>query len=207
MATKKPGLPEININAGPMVDAAHSACDAHAQVAEYTTLEKQYAEEISKLAVQKRVEEVGRGNYVGLIRVTGDNLPPVRVEMRMENGALSIDEEANLEAIYGPSRPLLFQKEKVVNEIVNPQALIAELIAAGKNPFDFLDLTVKKGLDAAIVDSNFVTSGEAFLPKEGFLNTVNEIKKTLSADAITYTNNFLQSALKPRVVLGTKGKA
>ena len=125
----------------------------------------------------------------------------------MENGALAVDEGKNLDMLYGTARPLLFQKERVVNEIVDPMALIKELIDAGKNPFDYIDIAVRKGMDHVLVESKNVTSGEAYLPKEGFLNTLNEIKNTLSDNAKTYTKEYLNNTLKPRVVLGTKGKA
>jgi hypothetical protein len=207
MASKKQSLPEVNVDAGQIVDEARAAVEARSKVAEFTTIEKQHTEAISKLAVEKRVEEAGRDNYIGIVRVTGQDLPPVRVEMRMENGALDVSEDSNLDAIYGSTRPLLFQREKVVNEIIDPMALIQELVDAGKNPFDYVDLKVRTGMDHILVESKHVTSGEAVLPKEGFLNTVNEIKNTLSPDAKEYTKAYLENALKPRVVLGTKGKA
>ena len=207
MATKKEGLPDINIDKGPIIESARTAVECRAQIAELTTTEKTASSEIAKLAEGLRQEEVGRDKYIGIVRVTGEELPPVRVEVRMENGALAVDEGKNLDMLYGTARPLLFQKERVVNEIVDPMALIKELIDAGKNPFDYIDIAVRKGMDHVLVESKNVTSGEAYLPKEGFLNTLNEIKNTLSDNAKTYTKEYLNNTLKPRVVLGTKGKA
>lgn len=206
MATKK-GLPEVSLNAGAIVDEAKKAIEARSKVAEFSTVEKQHSEEVSKLAVEKRIDEATRNNFIGVVRVTGDDLPPVRIEMRMENGALDISEEGNLDAIYGSSRPLLFGREKVVTAITDPAALLKELLESGKNPFDYLDVSVKKGMDHVIAESKNVTAGEAFLPKEGFLSTLNDIKHTLTDDAKEYTKAFLETALKPRVVLGSKGKA
>ena len=207
MATKKEGLPDINVDKGPIIESARTAVECRAQIAELTTTEKTASSEIAKLAEGLRQEEVGRDKYIGIVRVTGEELPPVRVEFRMENGALAVDEGKNLDMLYGTARPLLFQKERVVNEIVDPMALIKELIDAGKNPFDYIDIAVRKGMDHVLVESKNVTSGEAYLPKEGFLNTLNEIKNTLSDNAKTYTKEYLNNTLKPRVVLGTKGKA
>jgi hypothetical protein len=207
MAAKKTGLPEINVDKGIIVGFAKEALEARAEAAEYTTIEKQNSELIAKHSEILRQEEVSRDQYIGVVRITGEQQAPVRVEFRLENAALDVAEEPNLNALYGAQRPLIFQREKIVNEIINPLALIQELIAAGKNPFDYLDLSVRKGMDHVLVESKNVTSGEAFLPKEGFLGTLNEIKHTMSPEAKEYTKNYLQGAIKPRVVLGTKGKA
>ena len=207
MATKKEGLPEINIDNGQIVDEAKQAVEARSKIAELTTVEKQHSHEIAVLAEGLRQEEVSREKYIGIVRVTNSELPPVRVEFRMENSPLDISEEQNLDAIYGSARPLLFQREMAVNEIIDPTALIKELVDSGKNPWDYLSLSVRNGMDHVLVESKNVASGEALLPKEGFLNTLNEIKNTLTPDAKEYTKAYLDKALKPRVVLGTKGKA
>ena len=207
MANKKSNAPEININTGELVDLAKKALEARAKAAEYTTVEKTTSEEISKKAEHERREEVGRGHYLGIIRITGENQSPVRVEFRLENGALNVSEEANLDALYKGSRPVLFKREKIVTEITNPLTLVQELITKGKNPFDYLELKVRDGMDHALVDSEHVISAEAFLPTEGFLNTVDGINGSMSDEAKTFTKNYLEGALKPRVVLGTKGKA
>jgi hypothetical protein len=207
MASKKTDTPEINVDKGVIVGFAKEALEARAEAAEYTTIEKQNSELIAKHSEILRQEEIARDQYIGIIRITAENQAPVRVEFRMENCALDVSEEANLNAIYGAQRPVIFQREKIVNEIIDPLALVQELVDAGKNPFDYLDLSVRKGMDHVIVESKNVTSGEAFLPKEGFLGKLNEIKHTMSPEAKEYTKNYLQGAIKPRVVLGTKGKA
>ena len=208
MATKKKSnTPEFNIDKGKIVEEAKGALDARAKAAEFTTVEKKHSEEISKLAEIIRIEGIDRDEYFGVVRITGEQQAPVRVEFRLESSALDVSEEGNLDALYGAQRPLLFQREKVVNKILDPLALIQELIASGKNPFDYLELKVREGMDHVVADSKNVTSSEAFLPVEGFLGTLNEIKSVLSSEAKEFTKNYLAGAIKPRVVLGTKGKA
>jgi hypothetical protein len=207
MASKKSNVPEKSIDTGELVELAMKALTARSKAAEYTTQEKAASEEIGKKAEHERREEINRGNYIGMIRVTGDKQTPIRIEFRLDNGALDVTEEANLDALYKGSRPVLFKREKIVTEITDPLALIQELIAEGKNPFDFLELKVRDGMDHAVVDSKNLTTAEAFLPTEGFLTTIEGIKSSLSDDAKTFTKNYLETALKPRVVLGTKGKA
>lgn len=207
MASKKSNAPEKNIDNGELVELAKKALDARSKAAEFTTQEKAASEEIGKKAEHDRREEIGRGNYIGIIRITGESQSPIRVEFRLENGALNVSEEANLDALYMGSRPVLFKREKIVTEITNPLTLIQDLIANGKNPFDYLKLSVREDMDHALVDSKHVISAEAFLPTDGFLNTIDGIKSSLSEEAKTFTKNYLEGALKPRVVLGTKGKA
>jgi hypothetical protein len=208
MSAKKAKCPEKNVDTGELVDLAKQALEARAKAAEFTTQEKKTSEEIVQKAEHLRRQEIEKeNNYYGLIRITQENQSPVRVEFRFENGALDVAEESNLDTLYRGSRPVLFKREEIITEITDPLALIQELVNEGKNPFDYLKLSVREGMDRILVNSNHVTSAEAFLPTEGFLNTIDGIKSTLSEDAKTFTKNYLESALKPRVVLGTKGKS
>jgi hypothetical protein len=207
MAYKKSNVPEKNIDSGELVELSRKALEARAKAAEFTTIEKLMTEEIGKKAEHERRQEIDRNSYIGIIRITGNNQQPIRVEFRLENGALDVSNEKSLDALYKGSRPVLFKREKIVTEIIDPLALIQDLINANKNPFDYLELKVRKDMDHALVDSKNVTTAEAFLPTDGFLTTIEGIKNTMSDDAKTFTKNYLQEALKPRVVLGTKGKA
>jgi hypothetical protein len=207
MAAKKSTVPEKSVDKGELVDLAKKALDFRTTAAEATTQEKAISEELAKKGEHERREEVKRGSYIGMIRVTGEKQTPIRIEFRLEKGALDVAEEANLDTLYKGSRPVLFKREKVVTEILDPLALIQGIIADGKNPFDYLELKVREGMDHVLVESKNVTTAEAFLPTEGFLSTIEGIKESLSDDAKTFTQNYLEGALKPRVVLGTKGKA
>jgi len=204
---KKVGLPDITVDTPVMVTEARACVEARTKVTEYTNVEKKHSSTLSELASSKRKEEANKDNYIGIVRVNEKDIPLVRIEMRMEGGALDVEEEENLNALYGATRTLLFQREKVVNEILDPMALIEELKNNGLNPFDYLDLKVRVGMDHILTPyQQIVTSSEAFLPKEGFLNTLNEINNTLSEDAKTYTRAYLDGSLKPRVVHETKSK-
>jgi len=207
MATKKSNTPEKNVNTGSLVTLAKDALNHRAQAAEHSTQEKALTEVMGRSAEDLRQQDVANGEYYGLIRITAEDQQPVRVEFRIENGGLSVSEEAKLDALYGGSRPVLFRREKVVTDILNPLALVQELITAGKNPFDYLVLSVRDGMDHALVQSSAVSSAEAFLPTKDFIGTIEGIKGSLSEEAKIFTNNYLVGALKPRVVLGSKGKA
>ena len=207
MATKVTALPEVSVNSGAIVESAGKAVEVRSKIADLSTEEKELRTFIEDASKEVRAEEQLKGNYIGLIRITGKELPPVRVEFRINNGALNVNEEDTLNTLYGASRPLLFEREKAVTQITDPDALIKELVALGKNPWDYLDIKVKSGLDRAVTDFPSVVSVEAFLPKKGFLATLNEILHTLSDDAKAYTGKYLDKVLNPTVVIGTKGKA
>ena len=203
MAAKKTN-PEVTINEGPLVDKAKEAVAARTTAAEATTLEKEFSEEMADLAEQTRVAELSKDNYVGLVRVTNAALPPVRIEFRIKGGSLKLEEEANLNALFGAARPILFQREKYVTSILDPNALLNSLEDQGKNPWDYLELKVKPGMDAVVATSEHVVATEDFFPtKEGFLNKLVDIKNSLTAEAKEYIKNYLAAVLSPVVVLGS----
>ena len=210
MAKAKPaGLPELSVDTGNIVDEAKKATEARAKVTEYTTVEKKASSEISILAEMiRQVQEKNTQNYVGIIRVTGEDQSAVRVEFRMENGSLDINQEDTLNNIFGGLRPLLWRREKVLLNLNDPMAEINRLIAEGKNPLDYLNITPKAESEGAMLDSPNVTTGEALIPVEGFLNTLNDNKNLLQTQGQKeFVSKYLTDVLKPRVVLGTKGKA
>jgi hypothetical protein len=210
-AKKKP-LPEINIDSGVLVDEARKAIHARSEKAQAETEEKdakkKMAEEAEKIRAKCLEDSEG---YIGLIRVTSktQEIPPTRVEFRMSNGALDINEKGKLDEMFGASRPLLFGREKVITEILDPDKLIEQMKAAGKNPWDFLTLSVKSNMDRVVDDAadKTVVSQEAYLPKSGFLATLDDIAHTLADKAKEYVKAYLAKTLKPSVVIGSKGKA
>lgn len=206
---KKKPLPETNIDNGVLVDEARKAVQARSDKAQAETEEKEAKRVMSEEAEKIRAECVEKGEgYLGLIRITSDDLPPTRVEFRMNNGALDISEKEKLDEMFGASRPLLFGREKVITEILDPDKLIEQMKASGKNPWDFLTLSIKSNMDRVVDDAadETVVSQEAYLPKGGFLATLDDIEHTLSDDAKEYVKAYLAKTLKPAVVIGSRGK-
>ena len=209
MAAKKKALPEIAVGAPQHADLVRLAKDAlavRAQIADLTTreieLKKQIAEKASVIRVH---EEQANGNYVGCVRITDADQSPCMVQFKMCGGALDLDQEANLDALFGSARTMLWDRDAAVQDVINPAGVIAECQGRGQNPWDYLDVKVKKGLDRAFLGSSNVTMVEAFLPKEGFLATCNDTKHTFpKKEATEFLAAYTLQALKPAVDLGKK---
>jgi len=204
MSLKK--LPEISVSDGQIVQAAKEMSQCRARIA---TLEEQQSKAESRIkdnADAVRHSEQNKNNYIGLIRVVDESIQPTRVEFRIgKSSALALSEEKKLDGLFGAKRPLLFERDKVITQITDPGALIDELKARGNNPWDYLDIKVKPGLDRALADSKNVIVDEAFLPKKGFLETLNDMVGTLKAEAVTYVREYLDRVLSTHVVM-TKAK-
>jgi len=208
MAAKKKALPEISVGAPEHADLVQLAKDALAlrsQIAELTSRETEAKKAIAeKAGLIRTVEETAKGNYVGLIRITDADQTPSQVQFKVTGGALALEEGTALDEMLGSARPMLFEKDVAVTGVTNPDALIAEIRARNMNPWDFLDISVKKNLDRSVADSVHVTKEEAYLPKEGFLATLNEVKHTFDDKAKEYLKAYLAQVLKPAVDLGKK---
>jgi hypothetical protein len=207
MAAKKKGLPELICTKEThpaLVEFAREALNIRAKVAELQAQEDALKTQISDWAKTARVSEETKANYIGLIKIVAEEQQASQVQFKISNGGLAESEGPVLDGHFGAARTLLFEKDVAVNAIVNPDALIAEMKSKGQNPWDFLDIKVKKDLDRAFESSPNVTMDKAFLPMEGFLATLNEIKHTLSSDAKAYIAKYLEAALKPSVSLGHK---
>lgn len=207
MAAKKTALPSINVNKDThpvLVATAAEALNVRSQLTDLTTREEQLKTNLKADTDAIRLNEQAKGNYIGLVKITDPSQAAVQVQYKITGGALDLDQAEALDHFYGSARTLLFEKDLVVTNITDPAALIAEIIARGQNPWDFLDIKVKKGLDRAFIDSPNVTKVEAFLPKEGFLATTNEVFDTFTEKTVEYHNNYLATVLKPVVTLGSK---
>lgn len=208
MAKSKKGLPEITVtkDTNPtLVTLAKEALALRAQIAELQTKEDDLKTRIAEQAGVVRVgEESIKANYVGLVKVVDEDQPASQVQFKICNGGLAETEGPTLDGHFGSARTMLFEKDYAVQNILDPDALIADMKAKGQNPWDYVELSVKKNLDRAFKDSPHVTVDQAFLPVEGFLATLNEIKHTLTPEAKAYIAKYLATCLKPSVSLGHK---
>jgi hypothetical protein len=113
-----------------------------------------------------------------------------------------------LDELFGAARPLLFQKTRVVTEITDPVKLIADLVAAGKNPWDHLTLSIKGEQDGVVAGcSTAVVVQEAFLPPKGWMESLNNIAGTLTETAFGFISEYIKKATNPTVVLGSRGSS
>lgn len=210
MNKKNSTLPELIIKDSESVFSkrAKEALEAREQVNKFTALEKEKKDIIAEEAITERGKRAKNNDIIGKISIIPPDQAAVRVEFRINNGSLDIDEMDTLDALFKSARPDLFEKAKVVDKITDPNTLIATLQKAGLNPWNYLNLNVKPGQDQIIIDKceHSVTIAEAILPKKGLLATLPGIIKHFSKEAKEYIRAYLKVALKPTVVLGTKVK-
>ncbi len=204
--TNKYPLPEISTENADLVNAAKEAIQHRAQAARHTKQEKDHRKSMEEGALELHNEEFGKGNIVGLIRIIDSEIPPTRVEMRINNGALDMSEEETLTEHFGARKAELFEHAKVITEITDTSELIKALENKGLNPWEYVNVTIKNGMDEAVlsaVGDEHVVSAEAFLPRQGFLSKLNDMFSVLGDKAKQYVKEYLSSVLKPTVVLGT----
>jgi len=205
MAEKK--LPEINIGEGQIVEDAILLAQTRAKKAQLETEEKALIASVATQATVIRNTKLDTGEVVGLIRITSEQAP-IQVQFKVDSkkAALSIDEGKTLDDLFGGARPLLFGKDQIITEIVDPEALIKAMKDAGHNPWDSLSLTVKTGQESVVARYPEAISSEVFMPKTGFLATLHDIWHTLSAEAVGYVKTYVKEVIKPSVVVGSQGK-
>jgi hypothetical protein len=214
VAKQANALPELVVSTPDFVSLAMSALTARSSHAQYEQEEAVAKDGLADLASSLRETEATNDNYIGIIRIVKpaeatEDLAPVRVDFKMsaKNSALAMSEMETIDELFGALRPQLWEKGKAVTDIHDPSALVQALQDAGQNPWDYLKLSVKDGMDAIVSRHPGVTAVEAILPKTGFLARLQEFGKNLGTEAKNYVRSYLQSALSPAVNLGSKGKA
>jgi len=203
------GLPELNVNEGSLVDLTRKALEVNGRIADLETELKKLKAEVNEGAVALRDGELAKANYVGLVRITGEDMPACRVELRTNaTSAIHVDDSEILDSLLGAARPLVFQRKSCITEIIDPAKVIADLVKAGKNPWDHLTLSIKGEQDSVIAGcTEAVIVAEAFKPTEGWLTTLNNIANTLTETAKEYIAEYIKKATTAVTVLGSRGKA
>jgi len=209
MAKANPNaLPEISTTDSKLVTAARNLGNIQAQIASLQTQEKTIKKDIAEKASLIRKTKADEKEFIGLVRITGTDIHPYRVEFKMGNCPIDVDQEQVLDELYGPSRPLLFERALSITDISNPTQAIKDLESQGKNPWDYLEIRVKDGMDRAVADATeYVVGSEAFIPVKGFLAKLYSIAGTLAEAGLKYTREILDAKLSPYVCGGAKGKA
>ena len=206
MATKsKKALPEYTTSQPELVAMAKQILAYRAEIADLEKKEGDLKKSLIEHAEQIRLRQQGEKNqYIGLVKVVDADMSPVQVQFKICGGALALEQGPVLDRLFCAARPMLFEKDVAITGITDPDALITEIRDRGQNPYDYLDITVKKNLDRALADSPNVTKLEGYLPKEGFLATLNEIAHAMGDDAKAYINKYIGEVLKPSVSAGHK---
>ncbi len=209
MSKKKKILPEhiVKDESSVLSAQAKNALNEREQVNYHTGEEKEWKEKIAVNAETLRKELLDKDDVIGKITIAPADQTAVRVEFRINNGSMETDEMDNLDKLFETARSELFEKAEIVESITDPTELIETLTNEGLNPWDYLNISVKKGMDKIIIDKGAgIFTAEAILPRQGFIATVKELWGRFSEEAKMYTKKYMKLALKPAVVLGTKAK-
>lgn len=209
MPKKKTTLPEhiISRESEVLAKQAKNALNEREQVNYHTGEEKEWKEKIAVNSRALREILIDGDEIIGKITIAPPNQTAVRVEFRINNGSMDMDELENLDKLFEAARPELFEKAEIVESIADPSALIEALRNEGLDPWDYLNLTVKKNMDKIIIDKGAgINTADAVLPRQGFMAKLPDLWKRFSEEAKIYTKKYLTLALEPVVVLGTKAK-
>jgi len=215
-------LPEKIVNSVDFVEIARRALSARSSRAQFEKVEETTKDELAEKAKALREAETEQDNYIGLVRVVKpttdtEDLQPVQVQFKMtgkrkadangKRGAyLMIDDLPVLDELFQANRPVLWEPTKIVTSVV-PETLLESMKAASLNPWDYLEIKVKDGMDHIVARHAGVTSTEVVAPKEGFLARLQEFGRNLATEAKEYIREYLREALSINVNIGVKGKA
>lgn len=182
--------------------------EIRSKIADLQTEEKNLKSSIADMAEEKRRELLTENKIIGLIRLTKDDLLSIRIESRICNGTLDIDQEKDLDNVFGPLRPKFFEQDRVITAINDPSGALKKIEKTGKNPWDYFNLVPKKGLDniISITCEESVTSVRALVPAKGLIGILKSVWKGLSDVAKKFMTEYLEETIKPTVVIGTRGK-
>ena len=207
--SKKKALPEhiIKLETEVLAAQAKGALLEREEVNYHSGEEKEWKQKIATNSKTLREIFIDGDEIIGKITIAPPDQTAVRVEFRINNGSMDVDEMDNLDKLFEGARSELFEKAEVVVKIIDPTALIERLTNEGLNPWDYLDISVKKNMDKIIIDKGEgIHTAEAILPRQGFIATLAELWGRFSEEAKIYTKKYLELALEPVVVLGTKAK-
>ena len=202
---KSDALPESISDNDKLIQYVKDAVEARTRKGVADKDEKTARKDMSLLAEDIRTDALNyNGDFIGVIKVIEKNIPATRIEFRINNGALDVSQMDTLNELFGGLRPALFAQAKVVKEITDPDKLIDEMSSGGLNPWDYLELKVKPEKDDIVSTFKGIVTAEAILPKKGLLARLSENSNTLSRKAVDWIKVYLEKALKPTPVLGTK---
>jgi len=195
--------PEVVVGQGPMSIAAHKAADAKEKVAHYKLLEEAARKELCTMAEEIRDKRVSKNEYLGLVRVVDVDLPPTRVEFRFDDQVVDVAELPKLDEYFDNYRADLFERAKVVSDIPDPDKLFAAMKKDGLNPYDYMELKVREGMDGIVARyrDRGVKITEAFLPRKDFFTKLTECAVDLTVEAKAWVKTYLDRALKSVVVI------
>lgn len=205
----KMASPEYCVNSGEIADLAIQFQDVSRQIADLQTQQDKIKKDIRVKASGLREAEALKDNFIGLLRVTGEEAP-MRAEFRIKGLALDTDEDFS---DFDGAEHQLFEKKKVLYKKKRGQVLVkdaAKLIndiqEAGLDLNSIVDIKVTNEDALLGLNSEAIEKIEAYVPVDGFLTKMNELASRLSKGAKDFVRECLKDTMSVAVVSGTRGK-
>jgi hypothetical protein len=191
--------------------------------AELETTKKELAELIVAVRDKAMVDEKV---FLSLVRVANESAP-VRVEFRTgkasaqdivqkdDAGNVVVEDmEVYLKELMGGVYSQVFERRTVISRVADPRKLYAALANSGKDPWDFLSVSVRDGTDAIVIQAlkehnaqDAVAISDTILPVKDWLENLTLVAKALTDKALTFMREFVVGATAPSIVLASKSKA
>jgi hypothetical protein len=205
----KMASPEYCVNSGEIADLAIQFQDVSKQIADLETQKDKIKKDISVKAAALREEQALKDNFIGLLRVTGEEAP-MRTEFRIKGLALDTDEDFS---DFQGSEHQLFEKKKALykkkrNEVLvkDAEQLIEDIKAAGLDLNSIIDIKVTNEDALLGLNSEAIEKVEAYVPADGFLQKMNDLAPRLTKKAKDFVRECLKDTMSVAVVSGTRGK-
>jgi CRISPR/Cas system-associated exonuclease Cas4 (RecB family) len=166
-------------------------------------------EEIVKSSLTNAVETVRRieadaKNYVGIVRVTADGQPPVRVQWKLDGSNLAIEDRPSLDKMLTTASNILFKNDKYVSNVTDVNALVRDLIAKGVDLATVFKMEIKD--HAPLIGCSGVEVDECLTPSKTFLNDLQDNRDVITEEGHTWLKEYLEARLVPAVYGPPKGK-
>lgn len=132
----------------------------------------------------------------------------VQVEAKIASakGTMEGTFEPTLQAIFGAFSDTLFEKEAVLNEVVDKRQVLMALLGPGINLND-IEITFKNpSLMKELEKVGCLTTKEVIVPRTKFLDLLNSLPGDILTKAEGFLKKYLESAQSFVVVCGNKGK-
>jgi len=153
------------------------------------------------------LKDLEEPEYFGCYKVIPKDSTPVRIEMRLNNGAMKAEAEERLRKVFGEAYDDFFEASTELQKILSYDKLLEAFHKAGKSPWSCLYLEVKKDKEEEVIriGKNTVASRKYIKPQKEFFSKLQDYGIRLTGAVKRFLGEYLPAAVEPTVILGTRG--
>lgn len=185
MAKKK--APEVSVTEGAIIEHAIAWQKCRALKAKIDAREKVAQEGIITEASTLRDSKLENREIIGIVRAVPEEQTPVitNFQCKSKESGITLEDAEAVRPLFNGAFDELFQEDTVVTGVDKPEQLIDAMREDGRQPFDFLELVPKKGMDHIVAEyGEYVSADTAYVPVEGFLATLNDFIRSIPDEAL-----------------------